>query len=76
MFIGYASLNLKQEINYAIILKHEVKVNSEPIINSESKFSLHEGTKVSVLNIVNQWVNIKLENGNEGWVESASVGLF
>lgn len=76
MFLGYASLNLKEQINYAIILPHEVKIHSEPNATSDAKFSLHEGTKVSVINQTNQWVNIKLENGNEGWVESPLVGLF
>jgi tetratricopeptide (TPR) repeat protein len=76
MVLGYSSLNLKEQINYAIILPHELKVHIEPSSNSDTKFSLHEGTKVSVINQTNQWVNIKLENGNEGWVESSNVGLF
>jgi tetratricopeptide (TPR) repeat protein len=76
MVLGYSSLRLKNEINYAIILPHELKVHIEPTSNSDTKFSLHEGTKVSVINQISQWVNIKLENGNEGWVESSNVGLF
>lgn len=76
MVLGYSSLNHKVQINYAIILPHELKVHIEPSSNSDTKFSLHEGTKVSVINQTNQWVNIKLENGNEGWVESSNVGLF
>lgn len=76
MVLGYSSLNFKEQINYAIILPHESKVHIEPNSNSETKFSLHEGTKVSVINQSNQWVNIKLENGNEGWVKSSNVGLF
>jgi tetratricopeptide (TPR) repeat protein len=76
MILGYSTLNYKDQINYAIILRHELKVNVEPSSNSDTKFSLHEGTKVSVINQTSQWVNIKLENGNEGWVESSNVGLF
>jgi uncharacterized protein YgiM (DUF1202 family) len=37
---------------------------------------LHEGTKVSVLESNPDWTNIKLENGNEGWVKTTDVGLF
>ncbi len=76
MVLGYSSINFKHQMNYAIILQHEVKILSEPNQISETKFSLHEGTKVSVLNQNSQWVNIKLENGNEGWVKAEFVGLF
>jgi len=76
MVLGYSSLNYKDQINYAIILTHELEVHSEPNSNSDSKFSIHEGTKVSVINQTNQWVNIKLENGNEGWAETSHLGLF
>jgi tetratricopeptide (TPR) repeat protein len=76
MLLGYFSLNLKKQTHFAIILSHEVKIHAEPNDLSGSKFSLHEGTKVSVLNQTDKWLNIKLENGNEGWVKSNSVGLF
>lgn len=76
MFLGYSSINLKHQMNYAIILQHEVKILSEPNLSAETKFNLHEGTKVSVLGQNSQWVNIKLENGNEGWVKAEFVGLF
>ena len=76
MVLGYSSINFKHQMNYAIILQHEVKILSEPSQISETKFSLHEGTKVSVLSQNSQWVNIKLENGNEGWVKAEFVGLF
>ncbi len=76
MILGYSSLNYNHQMNYAIILQHEVKILSEPNVISETKFNLHEGTKVSVLSKNNQWVNIKLENGNEGWVKADYVGLF
>ena len=76
MILGYSSVNYKHQMNYAIILQHEVKILSEPNIISETKFNLHEGTKVSVLSKNNQWVNIKLENGNEGWVNADFIGLF
>ncbi len=76
MLLGYFSLNLKKQTHFAIILSHEIKIHAEPNDLSGSKFSLHEGTKVSVLNQTDKWLNIKLENGNEGWVKSNSVGLF
>lgn len=76
MALGYAALNNKQETKFAIILIKETKIHEEPNTTSESKFSLHEGTKVKVLETNTEWTNIKLENGNEGWLKTTEVGLF
>ena len=76
IILGYSSISQKGETNFGIILSREIKVHIEPNKQSESKFSLHEGTKVLVLNNSNNWINIKLDNGNEGWLEASSIGLF
>jgi len=76
MVFGFSSLNNKQELNFAIITNHESRIHEEPNPASKVKFSLHEGAKVNVLETTNEWTNIKLENGNEGWVKTSEVGLF
>ena len=76
MLLGYTALNDKQEVNFAIVINREARIHEEPSGTSKSKFSLHEGTKVSVLETNADWTNIKLENGNEGWLKTSEVGLF
>jgi tetratricopeptide (TPR) repeat protein len=76
MSFGFVALNSKRELNFAVILNRESKIHEEPDITSKTKFSLHEGSKVNVLEANAVWTNIKLENGNEGWVKSNEVGLF
>lgn len=76
MTLGYAALRNKQQIKFAIIINRESKIFEEPNSSSKSKFNLHEGTKVKVLETNSDWTNIKLENGNEGWVKTHEVGLF
>lgn len=76
MTFGFMALRNKTEINFAIITNRETKIFEEPNPEANSKFSLHEGTKVKVLDVYDKWTNIKLENGNEGWVKTADVGLF
>ena len=76
MLMGFTSLEDKQVTNFAIILNRESKIHEEPNNTSTSKFSLHEGTRVSVLESNPEWTNIKLENGNEGWIKTTDVGLF
>ncbi len=76
MVLGFSALKDKQELNFAIITNRESKIYEEPGKGSKSKFSLHEGTRVSVLETNPDWTNIKLENGNEGWVKTTEIGLF
>lgn len=76
MILGYTSLHNKQQTKFAIIIMKETKIQEEPSTSSISKFSLHEGSKVKVLETNLEWTNIKLENGNEGWVKTTDVGLF
>jgi tetratricopeptide (TPR) repeat protein len=76
MVLGFSALHSKQQISFAIITTRESKIFEEPNPASKSKFSLHDGTKVSVIETNQNWTNIKLENGNEGWVKTTDIGLF
>jgi tetratricopeptide (TPR) repeat protein len=76
MVLGFTAFNAKQQIKFAVITAKETKIQTEPDRSSPSKFNLHEGTKVRVLETNAEWTNIRLENGNEGWVQTADAGLF
>jgi tetratricopeptide (TPR) repeat protein len=76
VIIGYLAVNEKNNNNFAIILSRESKIYEEPNTNSKVKFKLHEGTKADILDYTNDWRNIKLENGNEGWVSKTDIGEF
>lgn len=75
-FIGYSALKTKFENKFAIILSREVKVVNEPTPLGKSKFTLHEGTKIKVVEKNGDWVLIKLDNGNEGWIKLNEVGII
>lgn len=76
MILGFSALHDKQNNRFAIITAHETRTHEEPTDASASKFSLHEGTRVRVLETNEDWSNIKLENGNEAWIKTADAGLF
>lgn len=73
---GRIALKENTQSHFAIILKKEVKVLAEPNESSSLKFNLHEGTRVKVIDETSQHINIKLDNGNEGWIKSEELGLF
>jgi len=52
----------------AIVFAEETKIKSEPNLRSEEAFVLHEGTKVQVIDSVNNWKKIKLSDGKTGWI--------
>lgn len=57
----------------AIVFAEEVVVKSEPNDQSESVFTLHEGTKVQVQENFNSWKKIKLADGKIGWLPSSEI---
>ncbi len=74
--LGYIASVNKTKIKFAIITVSETKVYEEPTNTAASKYNLHDGTKVRLLNSNMHWTNIKLENGNEGWVKTADIDSF
>lgn len=53
----------------AIIFSPSVTVKASPNESSVDLFVIHEGLKVEVLKNHNTWLEIKLEDGNRGWVQ-------
>ena len=62
----YSNINAK---NQAIIFTPTVTVKSSPDEKGADKFVIHEGTKVLLLDELNNWVKIRIANGSNGWVE-------
>ncbi|MCD7711022.1 MAG: tetratricopeptide repeat protein [Porphyromonadaceae bacterium] len=52
----------------AIIFAPTLTVKSSPSESGTDLFVLHEGTKVYLLDKVGQWSEIRLEDGNRGWI--------
>lgn len=61
----------------AIVMKPVVPVKSSPAAEaSKDLFILHEGTKVTVLDVVGSWSNISLADGRQGWLPSESLEII
>lgn len=57
----------------AIVFVDMVLVKSEPQRASNTVFTLHEGTKVFVLEALDNWKKIQLTDGTEGWIEKTAI---
>ena len=60
----------------AIVFAKETLVKSEPNLRSTESFKLHEGTKVQILDTVNNWKKIKLADGKTGWISKQDIKLL
>ena len=60
----------------AIVFAEESIVQAEPNNRSEAVFRLHEGTKVNVLEELNDWRKIVLADGKTGWIASDDIKLI
>jgi len=60
----------------AIVFAQEAQIKSEPNLRSTEAFKLHEGTKVQVLDTINNWKEIKLSDGKTGWVISDDIKML
>lgn len=60
----------------AIIFAPSVHGKSSPDNSGTDLFILHEGSKVSVEDEVGQWYEIKLSDGNKGWVPSDCLNII
>ena len=73
--ISFSARNRKLVFNsdMAIIMIPQVNGKSSPDQSGTDLFLLHEGTKVTVGDNVGGWFEIRLSDGNKGWVPSESL---
>lgn len=65
----YASI----ERNEAIVFTSSITIKSSPTQNAVDLFVIHEGTKVKIIDKIDQWVEIKIQNGSVGWLPEKSI---
>jgi len=57
----------------AIVFSEITPVKSEPKDSGSDIFILHEGTKVFVDEMLDNWKKIRLSDGSEGWIQSSAI---
>jgi len=75
---GYlAGISRKTSISgnrYAIIMDPSVTVKGSPDALGTNVFVLHEGTRVEILDKLDDWREIMIANGSKGWVMKGVIG--
>lgn len=73
IFVTYNQFNFTKNNKKAIVFSEKTEIRNAPTLNSEKVFTLHEGTKVLVLDAVDNWKKIKLADGKLGWVIATEI---
>ncbi|MFY9150655.1 MAG: tetratricopeptide repeat protein [Prolixibacteraceae bacterium] len=59
--------------SYAIVMQPTVTVKSSPSEKGTNLFVIHEGLKVKITDKIGDWIEIKLADGNKGWLLTESI---
>ena len=70
---AFTTENYEENTAYAIVFSEQSNIQSEPNLRSETLYKLHEGTKVKVLEKVDNWKKIQLADGRKGWIPKKEI---
>jgi tetratricopeptide (TPR) repeat protein len=65
--------NFQQDPDTAIVMEGSLVVKSAPRESGKDLFILHEGTKVWLENYLDEWVEVRITDGREGWVRISAI---
>ncbi|HPT15397.1 MAG TPA: tetratricopeptide repeat protein [Bacteroidales bacterium] len=75
IMLGMSFHKRQQTVNHAegIVFTPTVTVKSSPDPSSIDLFVLHEGSKVVVQDSIGGWIEVKIANGSQGWIQLADI---
>ncbi len=62
--------------DYAIVMVPVSNVKSAPNTTGNNLFILHMGTKIQILEQVQNWMRIELSDGRQGWMQTKDVEII
>ncbi|TVZ56499.1 SH3 domain-containing protein [Lutibacter sp. Hel_I_33_5] len=68
LLITINQYNLSTSKRHAIVFSKKIDVKNAPTLNGNDVFTIHEGTKIMVLDEVDNWKKVKLADGKIGWL--------
>jgi tetratricopeptide (TPR) repeat protein len=71
-----AQFTYERKFPQGIILQKNVDVKSSPLMESETLFSLHEGTKFRLIENRGEWVRFSIQDGRQGWMMQDGVAFI
>ena len=76
LLLTFHSIWTYNSLNLGVIYSQTVDVRSEPNTYSTRIFEVHEGLKVSINQLENDWIEIELLDGKTGWISNDQIRLI
>ncbi len=78
MTVSLLAVKVNRDINVksAVVTTPTVTVKLSPDPTSNDAFIIHEGLKVREIGNVGNWIEIRLQDGKEGWVENNDIATI
>lgn len=73
VFFAFNNYKTDQNNRGAIIFSSASEIKNAPSKSSEEVFELHEGTKVYILDELDNWKKIKIADGKIGWIDQEDL---
>lgn len=70
------SRNMVEDNPAAIVMVGSETARSTPDKSGTEVFVIHEGTKVYIKSRLGDWIEVRLESGNVGWIENTAVEVI
>ena len=74
--LAHKRYNIQTTKDKAIITVSTVTTKSSPDESGNDLFVLHEGTKVNIEDKVGDWLEVKISDGNKGWIHSENLEII
>ena len=71
--LAYSKSSFENNSGQAIIMEKRTALRSGPDAESTRIIELHEGTKVELLDEIGDWNQVKLSDGEKGWLETKAI---
>jgi tetratricopeptide (TPR) repeat protein len=72
-YFSYKAKSIVVKSNGAIVMSLTVTVKSSPRETGTNLFIVHEGAKVYIVNQLDNWYEIKLSDGKQGWLLKSDI---
>ena len=66
--------NADNSISHGVLIVASSAAKSAPQENATDLFVIHEGTVFKIIENQSDWIKIRLENGNLGWIQKNTLG--
>ena len=66
--------NADNFVNQGVVINSSASVKSAPQNTATDLFLIHEGTVFRIIENQTDWLKIRLDNGNLGWIQKKAIG--